>query len=196
MDYGIAAYAVGEALWEAMRTGADWLREPGRQAAEEARRRLCNTALATGVSRAIEQMVQASEFDEDFTHYGYGLELLAGRCGFALRSEFWTELSRPTETISRVSKGLAEAGAPAASALVGSVIYGSPPITLPDNGDFPGIGYLPREEIASAVEVFNGVDPSALDPEISGGVEEIRLWLLTCQTMDDKDLLCFLRIPG
>ena len=106
--------------------------------------------------------------------YGYALEVLCQRLGQGLGCDMWGGVR---------FAALDDSG-------VGTVMGSGPPVTLPVNRDVPVIGYLDRQQVATAVAEFPAGGLTNDDEDLQELVTEYEGWLRRVAAAG-KDLVLF-----
>lgn len=115
--------------------------------------------------------------------YGYALEYLCWHLGEFLDNSQWSSMHG--DWFETVDAALAQAGVSPAVFSTAKLVYRGAPVPIPEPDDFPGIGYLTREEIPAVAAALDAADWSRVtDAEARQSIEQVRGWLHTCQETD------------
>lgn len=139
---------------------------------------------------ALTQMVMGLPYNEDLGFmYGYALELLCRFFGEMLSNRHWVPIS--SDWPEQADEALKKAGIDANVFSMLRLMYRGEPVPVPRIDDFPGIGYLTRDEIATALGPFGAEVPAGVaDDQLAESLDEARGWLVTCAE-SGRDLVCF-----
>lgn len=117
---------------------------------------------------------QLNPYYGDF--YGSALELLCWHTGEFLSNRHWSYMH--FNWFETVDDALRAAGVP--FSLTSHLFFRGSPISIPEPGDFPGIGYILNGEIATTMKTL-GKPLFDADMQVRTSVMEVRLWLATCR---------------
>ena len=116
------------------------------------------------LSSALRQLVMGVPLNPDEAHqYGYALQELCDYAGEMLDSDLWSGVRWSAVEQCGLEDLLTKTG---------------PPVDIPLNeGDFPAIGHIPRDQLANYLQAAKGRAEQAPDGEIQQLLEEYTSWL-------------------
>ena len=120
--------------------------------------------------------------------YGYCFEALCQHFGNTLDNEHWSAMRY--QWFDAVQKALGQAGVTKKQFSLDTLVSREPPVPLPEIDDFPGIGYLLKDEVVKARAVLAKADLTKVkEREAVESIEQVREWLDECER-SDRDLVC------
>lgn len=115
--------------------------------------------------------------------YGYALQLMCDVLGSFQQNDQWSSMR--SSWFEEVDKALAGAGCDIE--LTTTLFYSGPPLTLPEPDDFPGMGHVEPEQIASLCASLEPALPG-LPPAPRAAVAQVVGWLKAARS---KGLVTF-----
>ena len=120
--------------------------------------------------------------------YGYCFEALCQYYGDVLPNDQWSAMRY--QWFDAVQKALERAGVAPKQFAIRTLVERGAPVPLPEIDDFPGIGYLTKDEAAKARAALAKADLTKVkEPEAVGAIEQVRGWLDACER-SGRDLVC------
>jgi hypothetical protein len=142
------------------------------------------------LQQALADLLAGKELDTSYGHkYAYALELLCDHFGEFLDNSAWSAMRG--EWAEQVHEAMKQADIDQQTLSVNDhLMYRGAPITIPEPGDFPFMGFLRKNEIGKAAQAIDSSDLSEMDEEVQESVMQIRGWLERCEQLK-CDLVCF-----
>ena len=127
------------------------------------------------LGEALKQLVMGEELGTTATHqYGYALEKMADHLGQRLPFDLWCGVRWAAMEDSGVAP----------------ILESGPPVPLPKIPDFPGIGFLERDKIATMVTTMGEEGLTDDDEDLEELLKEFEEWLRAADRAKE-DLLLF-----
>jgi hypothetical protein len=164
----------------------------GKDEPAEAEDREGDTRPPVSCAEVLRHIIFGEQYDQRAGFkYGYVLEALCEHYGKRL-DDAWAPMYQGAKWRKQVTAAFKAAGIPdTLFRSLEKMTERGAPITIPEIDDFPGIGYLKREEMAETRAALSEVNLTAMkDRDVREDLEALLRWFQTCGE-SQRDLVCF-----
>lgn len=149
---------------------------------------MINDACGFCCSDALRALVFSDKSEEMPAYlYGYAFEVLCAHIGDELPPIH--DISGAYEWIGEIDSAL---GLNRVKLKLGDLVYSGCPISLPDQDDFPCIGFWCPADIREAFKALQAVDMAAMNCEVSETISCIKAWLAVANRDLEASIIGFM----